>query len=265
MSAVEELFDRLFAFESRKHKAPYPIHKKLKLGDRMELTDWLLKHGTFIDGDAVLDAGCGTGHTLFSIASAVNIYGLGISLSQKEVAFAKSSSPFSNKHLKFRKQSYDESFAEKFDKIIAIESLKHSLNLRHTLKNLLRSLKSGGQLIIVDDFLINESKRSKQHKALWEAGSFITPVQLLTEIEQSGASMTAQTDLTPFVPVRSGYLLMILIGMVRLLINLIGKKHRRNLSTYLGALLLEQMYRRGEVKYQVVVVVPSFISSGSDS
>ena len=53
--------------------------------------------------------------------------------------------------------NFDALLEEKFDKMIAIESLKHSLNIETTLNNLIASLKPNGILVIADDFLIKNS------------------------------------------------------------------------------------------------------------
>ena len=102
----------------------------------------------------ILDAGCGLGGTYHALVDhPATIYYDGITASEAEVRLGQPLLDTVTDKAKLRQQSFDDPNLprEKYDVIIAIESLEYSRNLRATVKNLLGSLRTGGSLLIVTD------------------------------------------------------------------------------------------------------------------
>lgn len=110
-----------------------------------------------IQGDKILDAGCGVGGTMVFLAEKYGISVTGISISSGQI---KRGQIFTKKHnlshiLNFQKDDYhNTSFPDNsFDKIYAIESADHANPARKFISEMQRILKPGGRLLIVDAFL----------------------------------------------------------------------------------------------------------------
>jgi len=165
MSEIADIYNALFAFEVFSRKESYPIHKSIDFDDNSgDIVDWIIKKNLCPVGSSILDVGSGTGNTLIKLAKSKQVVGLGISISEKEVAFANEQSEKLNltKSITFKNQSFDDPIVhEKFDVIIAIESLKHSSDLEITLKNLLKVAHKDTLFIVADDFIISPSKCTK--------------------------------------------------------------------------------------------------------
>ena len=256
MNEVAHIYNNLFRYESKAKSSSYPIHKKLKFEDNLTLLDFILDKVSFNAGECVLDAGCGTGHTLIYLSQKHDIFGTGISISQNEVEFAlKEVKRLDLKErIKIRLKNYDDGLSDKYDKIICIESLKHSRNFRNTIENILYSLAKGGTLIIADDFVVDKSNLSRRHNKLWEAHASNNLKDLLT-IKQYFDDVDLVTyNLSKYVATKSQWFLNILRLIIHLATFLSNGKIKRNLETYLGAILLELLYKKQLAKYYVLII-----------
>lgn len=256
MSNVSQLYDTLFSFESGKRKSVYPIHKQLILDDHYpDLLDWLVDQVKFSPQDRVFDAGCGTGYSLLKLAQNPGVSGMGISLAKEEVNFASLQAVQLNldQQVSFTVASFENPIAGKFDKALAIESLKHVRDLETVLDNLSRSLEAKGTLIIADDFVLEDANPLlKKHQELWQVPGFDKLDRTVRCLEQKGHSVK-QIELTKHVPSRPKWLLNTLIFLVGLLLFLAPKQHRLKLEIYLGGLILEQLYNFRQVGYFVLI------------
>lgn len=153
-TAITKIYENLFQLESGRNEDAYPIHKRLVLPNCKDIYDWLSKTYVFPKGAQVLDAGCGVGFGTILLAQQHDINITGISLSPSEIEQAKRNVHQAELQYRvgFAVQSFDELTTEYYDVIIAVESVKHSLDLNHSLQVLKNALKPGGQLIIVEDF-----------------------------------------------------------------------------------------------------------------
>ena len=253
MNQVTSIYDALFQFESTGKNQPYPIHKRLKLDGDADILDWVKDLNLFHKGSKVLDAGCGSGYSLAYFQRHFDIQGLGISISEKEIAFAQSWSNSMN-NLQFAVKSFDHPLGDKFDIILAIESLKHSLDLEGTLKNLVQSLAKGGQMIIIDDFVTENSEMVSEQKQLWLANSFCDLKSIKNMLEKLEVQGVEIHDFTKDVALRGAFRLDILIAATRLCRLFSPVKYQRNLATFLGGLILEKLYRLGKVQYCALVI-----------
>lgn len=257
MNEVADIYNALFKFEASSKEAPYPIHKKLHLGDDCrDIAEWIIQNNHCPDGASVLDVGCGTGNTLFKLAKVKQASGLGISISEKEIEFASTTlenfdGPIS---LVFSKQSFDEPIVhQKFDVIVAIESLKHSYDLSITVKNLLSASHDNTIFIIADDFIIENSNKVAEQKKLWKAPGFITLAEFEAVLNKSNEFQVQRHDFTHRVKLKNNLMLGFLIRLTRAGIWLSRKKSKLFLEIYLGGLLLEYLYKNGAVSYQVII------------
>ncbi len=256
MNPVSEIYDKLFLFESSRKKKPYPVHKKLKPPSN-DLLSLVSKEIVFDKNDKILDAGCGNGHTLFFLNEKFGCKGKGISISQLEVDFANKFARRikKNDHLSFELKSYDDPLGLRYDKIFAIESLKHSKSISYSLENLFKGLERNGTIVIADDFKLKDSKNLENQTDLWEANSFMSR-HLFDKILKASILdplKIRKIDLTRYVSVRPKVLLQTMIFFVEFFLRFAAKR-KRNLNTYLGGLKLELGYARKEVTYDLLFI-----------
>lgn len=269
--SVENVYNTLFKFESRfrlKHgQQSYPIHKKLAFEkDIQSLTGWIEQLVDIPDNAHILDAGCGTGNTLLELCRGHERTGLGISVSQKEIEFASEKNAL-NDQCRFMVQSYDKPFTEKFDLIVAIESLKHSDDLQKSMVNLTNHLKKGGRMVIIDDFLIHRNtiankKITNKHpvghyensiKKNWSAAHLFSKNELINILDKMGYQHET-FDLTPFVKRSRKFFLPIkLLSLYMLTIMITPFKKHHIFRIFYAGYCLEQLYRIGKMKYLTFV------------
>lgn len=145
--------------------------------------------------DIVLDAGCGVGGAVFYINERSNAKVTGLSLSQKQVAFAQNLCR--EKHLEneidFHLMDFTRtSFApESFNVIWACESVCHVPNKSTFIKESYRLLKKGGRLIVCDFFLTEQGQKDENSwidkwSQTWAVQNFSTAEDFVENLEQMG-------------------------------------------------------------------------------
>lgn len=256
MNEVSHIYNNLFRYESKVKSSSYPIHKRLNFEDNRTLLDFILDKVQINEGEYVLDAGCGTGHTLFYLNQKYDIFGTGISISKNEVEFAcnEAARLISDGNLRFQLMSYDEQLPGSYDKIFCIESLKHSVNLKSTIHGLLDSLLKNGTLIIADDFLLEDTTDTNRHKQLWQAPGFGSLHQLKEIIHDLGQFHIDEYELTEQVPIRSPLQSILANSMASIAVCFTNNGLKRNLITYKGALLLEKLYKNKLAAYWILII-----------
>ena len=258
MSETRNIYDNLIKFESRGQQgSPYPVHKKLirPFGNR-DLLDWLITVVSFSKDDYVLDAGCGTGYALFYLYNKFHIKGLGISISSIEVDYASTYTQKKDleKYLKFKLDSYKTHRSELYSKILCIESLKHTDNIEQTINNLLYNLSPGGIMVIIDDFIIQDSRHVEKQKRFWNSPAF-NHIENYTDIINKNTSYHFRTmDLTEFVPARPVWKLNLLLFLFTMYNWISLGISVRNVKTYKGGLFLEKLYARNKICYKAIIV-----------
>jgi len=259
MTETKNIYDNLIRFESRGRKGmPYPVHKKLNRPyGKKNLLDWLISVVSFSGEDYVLDAGCGTGFTLFYLYDLFHIRGMGISLSLKEVNYARKHTQRNDlgKYLEFELDNYlTHSKPGSYSKILCIESLKHTRNIEKTINNLLRNLDHGGILMIIDDFIKQDSRKIKKQKLLWDSPAF-DQESIYTDIISKNRSYHYNIiDLTEFVPVRPVWKLNLMIFLFSVYNWILLGIDARNVNTYIGGLILEKLYTKHKISYKAIIV-----------
>jgi tocopherol O-methyltransferase len=117
--------------------------------------------------DAVLDAGCGVGGAAIFLSSTKNAQVTGITLSEKQLAFANNLAKEKNVTalVSFHLMDYTQTtFAdESFDVIWACESMTHAADKNAFIKEAYRLLKKGGRLIVCDFFKKADDQPDKKN------------------------------------------------------------------------------------------------------
>ncbi len=254
---VQQIYDQLYSLESKvKKDHVYPIHKKLVFDGENEIRDiygWMAMKLDFKDGEKVMDAGCGVGFGSCLMAKAHHIDVTGISLSEKEVEKANQFAKISglSERVNFKKQSFDELSENSYDKIIAIESIKHSLNLSKTLQVFVDALVPGGTLYIVEDFYNKEKLSSDAHgyKNDWNLVDVFRLSDFYEVLEEEN---TSYQDLTKYMPTKSKFLVNLKLMFNSLFNNLRSDKEMNLNKIFRGGYYLDRMYLKGTMKYGVL-------------
>ncbi len=256
IEATKHLYDQLVSFESLgKGGRGYPIHKKLdpRILGFEDIYSWILNRIDIRDGDLILDAGCGVGFGSVRLAKGYLTTVDAISISEKEIE--KANAYLLRQSVAGTVNFYVRSFDEleenrKYDRIIAVESLKHSSDIEGTLVHLLTRLNNHGQLIIVEDlyrapYLTQTAIKYIEAWGLKDAFKRSDYQQLLPEIE------VEYLDLTPAVLYRSANRVKAKIILGRLL-KILFPRHKL-LAIFMGGLWLELLYAKGLMSYQAVI------------
>ncbi len=158
------------------------------------------------DGDAVLDAGCGTGAATFEIKEQypnTTVHGINLALNQLISArtFAQEAGV---PGAFFELQDYLETGFkdESFDKIVFIESIAHAQTKKQALAEAYRLLKPGGSLIIADIFFNREFESEVEQE--WASdltrGWFMPDLNSLdtftAEISETGMELEVIRDIS---------------------------------------------------------------------
>lgn len=262
---VENIYNTLFKFEESKKQKLYPIHKKLQFKSNTEfqnfedISDWVTSNIKLNQSSKILDAGCGVGYVLLKLCKAYNCNGFGISLSNKEIEAAKINAR--NEQLKksclFRVQNFDDIKNETFDLIIAIESIKHSNKIQHTLKQFNGYLNENGKVVIVEDFLSPSYKNHSLTKAFsiaWNVPCVYTEVEFNSYAKEANLNKADDIDLTSFIKKKNSFLSRIKIVFIEIALFFVRNIHKQTqLNIYKGALIMDYFYSKGIFEYKLKV------------
>jgi len=256
---VKDVYNTLFRVESKIKPTTYPIHKRLNLdADFNDLYDWIFANIDLPQEGKILDAGCGVGYGSFYLSDRTNCSALGISLSEKEVALANAISKEKGleDRVKFKVQSFDEPLSDKYDLIIAVESLKHTMNLETSLKNLQNSLTLKGKIIIVEDFFTGKKEGSLTNTLAkdWVLKEIFS-VENYTEYCPSSNYKSTLHDLNPFMVEKNIFSLWsryILLSFLTSVGAIFGKGKFWKIMR--GGLALDILYAQNEMAYQVLEI-----------
>ncbi|NQX85335.1 MAG: class I SAM-dependent methyltransferase [Flavobacteriaceae bacterium] len=239
---VKNIYNTLLHWEGKNSINPYPIHKKLNQHkfEHPSVYHWISSYYKIDSNAHILDAGCGVGYGSIYLAKHFKCTIKGISLSDAEIKKAKyyaKKTSVSNKVF-FQQQSYDNLEANTYDFIIAIESIKHSLDLDKTLNALITALKPNGVLIIIDDFLVRDT-----HQNIF--CRYARDWRLKTDLKYTlFNAFTLKKDLTSYIKTKST--LQLNLGIF--ILNLSVPFHKIA-QIIRGGLYLEMLYQKKTVKY----------------
>lgn len=155
--------------------------------------------------DHVLDAGCGVGGAAVYIHTNCGAKVTGISLSEKQIAFAHQYSVENNltDSIDFKVQDYSKtSFADQsFDAVWACESISSAPDEELFVKEVARVLKKGGRLVLSDCFVTKDGQEDKNQwmkkwDDTWAIGNRTTSQKFVEGLKKHGFSVEADLDYT---------------------------------------------------------------------
>jgi len=223
------------------------------------LHDLLLEHVPDGMPLRVLDAGCGLGGTMLSLAEAraATCVGLTLSPSQAERANDAAAQLGLGARVHAQVQSYDQPPAGPFDVIVAIESLAHSRNPHASVSALASVLAPGGTFIVVDDMPESGARDTADlatFKAGWQCPVLWSEPEYLAVFASLGVNVVTREDLTPECRPRTLARITQLSVLNRITRRVAGHGPLGAvMDSHMGGLALERMIRRGQVKYRMLI------------
>lgn len=226
-------------------------------GGKDGLNQWLTERVARAEPKRVLDLGCGFGSTLFALAQRHK--GEFVGLTQSAFMVKTASALAGEAGLGGDLRFFEGEFAklrdlERFDSIIALESLSYFDNLTCAARLLASALRTKGSLWIVDDWLREPLPR--EHADVrglcesWGRARLHTVHELEGALAEEGFQCIENRDLTEQVPAsrrspsRSG-------GLLRWASrHLPGRSSRTLAAAYLGGCHLERLYAASAMEYR---------------
>jgi SAM-dependent methyltransferase len=148
----------------------------------------LVKGVKFSKNDLILDIGCGNG--LQTALLARGGYALGIDISEKAIATAKSRAAFFGRASFYMMcvEQLNNSFNDSFDKVFSICVIEHIPDYLSTLKEGYRVLKPSGQFIFSVDSLetITDRVLIEKHRKVYAVEHYFRKEQLESDLQQIG-------------------------------------------------------------------------------
>lgn len=256
MSAIANLYDTLKKANDG-NSSSYSIHKRLNYSDSKvsNLYDHLLDKFDLTDKMDVLDCGCGVGFGTILLAKKIEANVTGISISPSEIESAKTNlnSEDSLQNVSFECRSFDNLGQDRFDAIIAIESLKHSPQLSKSLESIIKSLKPGGDLYIIEDILVkpSDSLAEKKLKSDWVLSKLYTEREYT---ESSDEMEWTVFDMTSMMrkPTKAEVAVKIFGTEIKTMIDNLLNYRDSAASIFRGGFYQEWMYLNGALSYKLL-------------
>ncbi len=208
-----------------------------------------------------LDAGCGYGGTCFRCLKVHGGHWTGITISREQWEYANNIAKVRGLQdaIDFHLTSYDAALPGRFNVMIAIESLIHSLDPAATLANLAASLDAGGRLILVDDMPVHgvddaDAKFLTEFKQAWRCPQALS-AQAWKDLAQSlGLRLVAEQHLSHLLKPRpEADLDAALENLSAQRAGKIEQGFARLSDAEIGGLHLERLLGRGAIRYMLLV------------
>lgn len=205
----------------------------------------------------LLDLGCGVGGTSTWLAKAlgVNVTGVTISAAQQQQAQQRALMLGLQQQCRFLQGDFaDMPAIDPVDAAFAIESFVHARTAVSFFDMAARQLKTGGRLIISDDFLAEPSGSSndfwlRQFKRGWHINNLVTSSEAVEAARQAGFRLIKTVDLSAFTRSFHPLVLAVLSQLTRLPLPW---RYWDNLA---GGTALQICLRRKLTRYLVLVWV----------
>ncbi len=257
MNKIGELYDTLKNINDSK-SCLYSIHKNLNYANSeiTNLYDFLVDSFDFKQKKSILDCGCGVGFGTLLMAKKLNAKFTGISVSTTEIESARENleQEKSLQNVNFECKSFDDLSAEKYDAIIAIESLKHSPELSKSLFSVLNSLKKGGEIYIIEDVLVKDTNSSAAQNLMkdWVLARLYSEKDYT---EFSDEMEWSSIDLTPMMNKYSKLIVAakIIGAEIKTGIDYLFNKKDSAAYIFRGGFYQEWLYLNGDLGYKLLI------------
>lgn len=209
----------------------------------------------------ITDLGCGVGASLFYIYPRLQnpASALGLTLSPVQAKLARGSAEQLNlqDQILFAEGDFTSvPLANQLDAIYSVEAVCHAVEPEKYFSEASRLLRSGGKLILVDDYqtprplMQNESKWLKAYIDGWYVPGVRTVEQVVAWAEKYNLRLVRNDELTPHLRLRN--LPDLLARAILFIGNLLPIKHAI-LPSMLGSMALQQCLHMGVVEYRFLV------------
>ena len=255
MSTPGQLYDALFAFESRVRRGKYPIHKRLRFAEPgIDHTyAWITEHHELPSTGTILDAGCGVAYGTLHLAMQSDAAVIGISVSDAEVRQSKKNVTDTgmDARVEIRHRSYDDVEEHAFDMVVAVESLKHSCDLGKSIGSLVRALKPKGRLVVIEDLYIGpeDHPSAVQVAADW---LLLRNYREADYIDELHSGPTRVTDLTGRVRIPGHASLSATMLAINAWLAIAPRNRSAAMRAFRGGLHLQRLYAGGLMHYKSI-------------
>jgi len=216
----------------------------------------------------IIDLGCGVGSSIFYLQQQIpaSYYGITISPTQIALAKQKAQQSASQNTIQFLEADFTNlpKILPKVDIAFSIEAFIHAPNANKYFEQISQHLKTGGKLILIDDFLTNKvdinqlDKKSKQaiqdFRYGWLANSLTSQTELVAISNSYGLRLIDAIDLTPYMRNNTWKhkWIRLLVTTFRWLYNLAPKKSYY-FRSWIGGQAKQYCFKKGLIQYRKVV------------
>jgi len=236
----------------RDRYAGFTMHKPIGESGVRTVNERLLAVADLPPNPRILDAGCGFGGTIFAWHERIGGTYDGLTLSGVQARVAAREAKRRGIDAHFHLRSFDERIEEKYDAIIAIETLIHAPDLARTVRNLASALLPGGKLLVVDD--MPDGDVPAYDTALlaqyWSSRAWSIE-EFRRAFVDAGLRIDAEEDLTAGVRSRDAATLAKVEQRYRRLYRIPLAPARAVLSAYIGGVAIERLYATGVMRYRL--------------
>ncbi|MCU1348396.1 MAG: Methyltransferase type 12 [Acidobacteria bacterium] len=237
------------------------MHKPLAVDDGEPIhavNDRLLAAAHLPPEPRVLDAGCGFGGTILRWAQRIGgtYDGLTLSRVQRRVAQREARRRGLEARCRFHLRSFDDPIAERYDAIVAIETLVHSPHFARSFANLAGALAPGGALLLVEDVPSggvppHDAELLAKH---WSCPRLPSERDYREAFAREGLTLEYEEDLTAHVRMRDAAAVDRAERRYQRLWRLLPfPPARAVLAAYLGGMAIERLYATGRLHYRLFV------------
>jgi SAM-dependent methyltransferase len=237
------------------------MHKPLCVeeGDPMHAVhDRLLEASRLPREPRVLDAGSGFGGTIFRWAARIGGTYDGLTLSgvQLRVARREARRRGLDARCRFHLRSFDAPIEERYDGIVAIETLVHAPDFAGAVANLAHALAPGGALLLVEDvppeaIPPHDAELLARH---WSCPRLPSEADYRDAFAANALTLEHEEDLTAHVRMRGVDAVDRAERRYRRLWRLLPfAPARAVLAAYLGGLAIERLYATKRLRYRLFV------------